>query len=66
MRLAHLYKRLLLLSILFLDYTEATILPHHITSSNVSSLDCLSMIVESIDPTKLVNSSNGIILNRCC
>ena len=56
---------------LVLDYGEV-ILPHHSTSA-VSSLDCLSMIVESIDPNKLVSSSsttNGTssnaILNRCC
>jgi hypothetical protein len=41
-----------------LDYSDM-ILTHHTTSS---SLDCLSMIVESIDPTKLINSSN----NQCC
>ena len=55
-----------------LDYGDV-VLPHHSTST-VSSLDCLSMIVESIDPNKLVSSSasttNGTssnaILNRCC
>jgi hypothetical protein len=45
-----------------LDYSDM-VLTHHTTSS---SLDCLSMIVESIDPTKLVNSSNSTILNQCC
>lgn len=38
-----------------LDYSDM-VLPHHTTSS---SLDCLSMIVESIDPNKLV-------LNQSC
>lgn len=55
-----------------LDYGEV-VLPHHSTST-VSSLDCLSMIVESIDPNKLVSSSasttngtsNNALLNRCC
>ncbi|CAF1469028.1 unnamed protein product [Adineta steineri] len=46
------------------NYTD-TILAHR-TISNVSSLDCLSMIVESIDPTKLMNSSNSTISNQCC
>ncbi|CAF1414056.1 unnamed protein product [Adineta steineri] len=53
------------------NYAEV-VLPHP-TTSTVSSLDCLSMIVESIDPNKLVSSSNNIngtsnnaILNRCC
>ncbi|CAF0887813.1 unnamed protein product [Rotaria sordida] len=53
------------------NYAEV-VLSHH-TTSTVSSLDCLSMIVESIDPNKLVNSStttngasNNAILNRCC
>ncbi|CAF1040537.1 unnamed protein product [Rotaria sp. Silwood1] len=53
------------------NYAEV-VLPHH-TTSTVSSLDCLSMIVESIDPNKLVSSStttngtsNNTILNRCC
>lgn len=57
--------------VLFSDYPEV-VLPHHTTSS-VSSLDCLSMIVESIDPNKLVSSSsntNGTssnaVLSRCC
>ncbi|CAF5203543.1 unnamed protein product, partial [Rotaria magnacalcarata] len=52
-------------------YAEV-VLPHH-TTSTVSSLDCLSMIVESIDPNKLVSLSsttngtcNNAILNRCC
>ncbi|UJR28496.1 hypothetical protein I4U23_009734 [Adineta vaga] len=55
-----------------LDNYAEVVLPHHSTS-NVSSLDCLSMIVESIDPNKLVSSlsttngpSNNAILNRCC
>ncbi len=39
------------------------VLTHHTTSS---SLDCLSMIVESIDPNKLVNSSNSTISNQSC
>ncbi|CAF0981606.1 unnamed protein product [Rotaria magnacalcarata] len=53
------------------NYAEV-VLPHH-TTSTVSSLDCLSMIVESIDPNKLVSLSsttngtcNNAILNRCC
>ena len=54
---------------LYLDYAEM-ILTHHPASSTISSLDCLSMIVESIDPNKLVTASNGIshstILNQCC
>ncbi|CAF4043995.1 unnamed protein product [Rotaria sordida] len=41
------------------NYTEV-VLAHHTRSSTISSLDCLSMIVESIDPNKIVNSSNGI------
>lgn len=56
-------------SILFLDYNDA-VLAHHTKPSTISSLDCLSMIVESIDPNKLVTSSNGTlnstILNQCC
>jgi hypothetical protein len=56
-RLDHQYKQLLIVNhiLLFLDYSDM-ILTHQTTSS---SLDCLSMIVESIDPTKLVHSSNS-------
>ncbi|CAM4765184.1 unnamed protein product [Rotaria magnacalcarata] len=52
------------------NYTDVVLTHHHTRSSTISSLDCLSMIVESIDPNKLVNSSNGIsnssIINSCC
>ena len=45
-------------------------LENHIRSSTSSSLDCLSMIVESIDPSKLTGSSNetlnSTILNQYC
>lgn len=46
-----------------LDYSEM-IITHPTTATAAatsSSLDCLSMIVESIDPTKLLNSSSSAI-----
>ncbi|CAF2404239.1 unnamed protein product [Rotaria sp. Silwood2] len=53
-----------------IDNYPEVVLANQTRSSTISSLDCLSMIVESIDPNKIVASSNGIsnstILNQCC
>lgn len=44
------------------DHYSEMILTHPTTTTtSSSSLDCLSMIVESIDPTKLLNASNSTI-----
>ncbi|UJR21020.1 hypothetical protein I4U23_024120 [Adineta vaga] len=48
-------------------YTEMISTQRSSSIATVSSLDCLSMIVESIDPNKLVTSSNNnTLLNQCC